>query len=309
MNKIYDIIIVGGGPAGLTASIYAQRAGLTTLLIEKGFAGGQVLNTYEVDNYPALPGIGGMELAMKMQEHAFNLGIQSLTEEVTELDLEGDIKKVKTVSEEYKSKSIMISTGAVWKQLGVKGEEAYRGKGVSYCATCDGAFFRDKVVAVIGGGDTAVEDAIYLAKFCKKVYLVHRRDELRAVKVLQNSLFKEPKIEMVWNSQLQEIIGEDTVTGMKVINNINEEIKTIELDGVFIAVGMDPNIELVKGKLELDNHNYIVANEKCETSIKGVYAIGDVRQKTLRQIITAAADGAVAVYTAQSYLMTLGISE
>lgn len=303
-QKIYDLIIVGSGPAGMTAAIYASRAKLETVMVDKGMPGGQVLNTYEVDNYPGIPDTTGPELAMKMQEHAMKFGMNSVFAEVENIDLGDKIKKVETTSGTYLGKTVVFSTGAQWRELGVKGEEDFKGRGVSYCATCDGAFFRDKTVAVIGGGDVAVEDAIYLARFCKKVYLIHRRDELRAVKVLQDRVKETEKVEIIWDTVLEEIEGTDVVTGAKLLNKKTSEKSHIDVDGVFIAVGTIPNSELLREKVVTDDGGYIVTNEGCETSVPGVYAVGDVRKKLLRQVITAAADGATAVYAAEFYLVS-----
>lgn len=302
-EKIHDMIIVGSGPAGLTAAIYAARADLDTIIIDKGMAGGQVLNTYEVDNYPGIPDTSGPELAMKMQEHVMKYGVESVFDEVVELNLNDEVKEVVTAGNSYKAKTIVLSTGAQWRQLGVEGEETFKGKGVSYCATCDGAFFRNKTVAVIGGGDVAVEDAIYLSRFCKKVYLIHRRDELRAVKVLQKKLFETEGVEVIWDSVLEEIKGDEIVSGIDILNKKTGEKSSLDLDGVFIAVGTVPNNELLKEKVDTDDGGYIVTSDSCETSIPGVFAVGDVRKKLLRQIITAAADGATAVYGAEHHII------
>ncbi|MCT4542097.1 MAG: thioredoxin-disulfide reductase [Vallitalea sp.] len=306
MDNIYDLIIIGSGPAGMAASIYAQRAMLKTLVLEKGMPGGQVVNTYEVDNYPGIPDITGFELSTKMREHAEKLGIEVKSEEVIELFIDEQIKKIVTPNSEYKAKSIIVCTGARWRKLGIKGEEEYTGRGVSYCATCDGAFFRNKTVAVVGGGDVAVEDAIFLARMCKRVYLLHRRDELRAVKILQDSLLKhdEEKVKILWNTEVKEIIGNsEQVEKISVFNNKTNEESEIEIDGVFVGIGTQPNSGLIKDKVKCDDLGYVITNNSCETSLKGVYAAGDVRQKTLRQIITAAADGATSVYSAERYIL------
>ena len=301
-DQLYDVIIIGAGPAGLTAAIYAGRAELRTLLLERGFPGGQVLNTYEVDNYPGMPMLSGMELAAKMHEHASAYGIEMLTDEVIDLELGDPIKIVRTVSSEYRAKTVLFTAGAAWRKLGVPGEEELRGRGVSYCATCDGAFFRGKAVIVFGGGDTAVEDAIYLARFCKKVYLAHRRDALRAVKTLQNQAMGKENIEILWNTELREIHGQEQVESVILYDNQKKEERKLSINGVFIAVGVDPNTGLLKGKVDTDSAGYIISDEDCQTSIPGVFVAGDVRRKRLRQIITAAADGAVAINGIQAYL-------
>lgn len=305
MSNIYDMIIIGSGPAGMSASIYAQRAMLKTLVLEKDIPGGQVVNTYEVDNYPGIPDITGFELSTKMREHAEKLGIEIQSEQVEDIILDDKIKVVKTTTNEYQAKTIIIATGAKWRKIGVKGEQELTGRGVSYCATCDGAFFRNRTVAVIGGGDVAVEDAIFLARMCKKVYLLHRRDELRAVKILQENLFKleEEKLEILWDTEVKEIVGNDQVEKITVFNNKTNEERHIELDGVFVGIGTEPNAELIKGKVDCDNNGYVITDETGETSVKGVYAAGDVKQKSLRQIITAAADGATSVYAAERYIL------
>ncbi|MCR5294186.1 MAG: thioredoxin-disulfide reductase [Lachnospiraceae bacterium] len=302
---MYDLIIVGSGPAGLTAAIYATRARLSFLIIERNFmSGGQVVDTYEVDNYPALPGISGMDLSMKMRDHAEKLGAEFVTAEVTKLELAEDIKKVYTEEEVYEAKTVILATGAGHRKLGIPGEKELAGMGVSYCATCDGAFFRGSDVAVIGGGDVAVEDAIFLARGCRKVYVVHRRDELRAAKVLQEKLLSLPNVEMVWNALPKSIEGENQVGALQVTDKFTGEVRILQVDGVFVAVGIVPNNALVKDQLALDAGGYIAAGENCETSIPGVYAIGDVRAKKLRQIITACGDGANAVTSVQDYLLT-----
>lgn len=305
MADIYDLVIIGSGPAGMAAAIYAQRAMLKTVVLEKDVPGGQVINTYEVDNYPGIPDITGFELSTKMREHAEKLGIEIKSEEVTDLLLDTTVKKVKTTVDEYSTKAVIMATGARWRKLGVKGEKELTGRGVSYCATCDGAFFRNRNVAVVGGGDVAVEDAIFLARMCKKVYLIHRRDELRAVKILQDSLLKhdEEKVEILWNSELKEVIGKDQVEKISILNNKTHETSELEVDGVFIGIGTEPNSQLIKQKVDCDEKGYVITDESCETSVRGVFAAGDIRQKTLRQIITAAADGATSVYSAERYIL------
>ncbi|GMQ57563.1 thioredoxin-disulfide reductase [Vallitalea sediminicola] len=305
MTDIYDLIIIGSGPAGMAAAIYAQRAMLKTMVLEKDVPGGQVINTYEVDNYPGIPDITGFELSTKMREHAEKLGVELKSEEVVDLLLDQTVKVVKTTSNEYQSKTIIMATGARWRKLGVKGEKELTGRGVSYCATCDGAFFRNMEVAVVGGGDVAVEDAIFLARMCKKVYLIHRRDELRAVKILQDSLLKhdEDKLKILWNTELNKVIGKDQVEKISIYNNKTKEKSELDIDGVFIGIGTEPNSQLIIDKVKCDEKGYVLTSESCETSIKGVYAAGDIRQKTLRQIITAAADGATSVYAAERYIL------
>lgn len=298
------MIIIGSGPAGLSAAIYAQRARLNTLVIEREYiSGGQVVNTYEVDNYPGLPGINGFELGMKFREHADKLGTEFVNAEVTQLELSSKVKKVITEEEVYEAKTIVIATGARHRKLGIPGEEELGGMGVSYCATCDGAFFKDHTVAVVGGGDVAVEDAIFLSRGCEKIYLIHRREELRAVKSLQERLFACNNVEFLWNTEVVKIYGEDHIECIGIRNKKTGEKKTMDIEGIFIAVGTIPNSDLVKGKLQTDEQGYIIAGEDCITNVEGVYAAGDVRKKMMQQIITAAADGANAVNSAQRYLM------
>lgn len=305
MEKIYDLIIIGSGPAGLCAAIYAQRAKLSCITIERNYmSGGQVINTYEVDNYPGLPGINGFDMAQQFRAHAEKLGAEFVEAEVKKIELlEDDVKKIVTENDCFYAKSIIIATGAKHRTLSVKGEEELAGMGVSYCATCDGAFFKNKTVAVVGGGDVAVEDAIFLARACEKVYLIHRRDELRAAKVLQEAALKEEKIVPIWNSVVTEITGEDKVESIKLQNVTTKEAKELSVDGIFVAVGIQPNTELFEEILNLDKNGYIEAGEDCKTSVEGIFAAGDVRTKPLRQIITAAADGANAVTSVQEYLI------
>lgn len=304
MEKVYDLIIIGSGPAGLAAAIYAQRARLDTLVLEKEYiSGGQVVNTYEVDNYPGLPGIGGYELGLKFREHADSLGAEFVTAEVQRIIIEGKQKKVETEEQTYLAKSLILATGAKHRKLGVPGEEELSGMGVSYCATCDGAFFRGRTVVVVGGGDVAVEDAIFLARACEKVYLVHRRNELRAARSLQEKLFACKNVEIIWDTVVKEINGEDRVEAVKLENVKTGEKHNLALDGVFIAVGILPNSEGFKGLVDMDGQGYVKAGEDCVTSQPGILAAGDVRTKALRQIVTAAADGANAVTAAQEYLL------
>jgi len=299
---MYDLIIIGSGPAGLAAAIYAQRAEIKTKVIEKeAMSGGQIVTTYEVDNYPGIPGINGFDLALKMREHAEKLGAEFVSEEVMDLDISKKIKIVKTNKETYETKAIIVATGARYANLDVPGEKELAGKGVSYCATCDGAFFRDKTVAVVGGGDVAIEDAIFLARLAKKVYVVHRRDQLRGIKILQKALFACENVEMIWDSEVLRIEGTSQVEKMHVRNKKTTEEKDVLIDGIFIAVGIHPITELLEGKVETEN-GYVVADETCVTTIPGVFVAGDARKKALRQIITAASDGANAVTFVERYL-------
>lgn len=304
MSTIYDVIIVGSGPAGLAAAVYGQRAGLSLLVLEEAYvSGGQVLNTYDVDNYPGMPGISGMELAEKFYEHARSMGASFMTASVRGIHEEDGLKVVETAKEKLLTRTVILATGARHRLLGVPGEEALTGMGVSYCATCDGAFFRDKTVAVVGGGDVAVEDAIFLARGCKKVYVIHRRDQLRAAKILQEKLLSLDNVEMKWNCVAEEIQGDGQVSGIKVRDVKSGQSSELAVDGVFIAVGILPNTGFLGDFLQLDEGGYIVAGEDMKTSVPGVFAAGDVRTKALRQIITAAADGANAITSVEAYLL------
>ncbi len=300
----YDLIIIGSGPAGLAAAIYAQRAKLNTLVIEKAMvSGGQVLSTYEVDNYPGLPGLSGYDLGMKLREHADKLGAAFAEDEVTGIQDAGAGKPKRVIGAEhtYEAMAVIIATGAHHRPLGVPGEKELAGAGVSYCATCDGAFFRNRTAAVIGGGDVAAEDAIFLARMCTKVYVIHRRNELRAAKSLQETLLSLPNVEMVWDSVVEEICGEGHVESLTVSNVKTGQRTSLEVQGVFIAVGITPESQAFEGLAEME-HGYIKAGEDGVTSAPGIFAAGDVRTKPLRQIITAAADGANAVASAERYL-------
>lgn len=302
MEKIRDLIIIGAGPAGLTAAIYAKRAGFDTLVIdETGMGGGQIVNTYEVDNYPGLIHINGFDMGMKFKEHATEMGTEFADVTVTGVAKKDDLIYVYANDAEYVSKALIIATGAKHRALGIPGEEELRGMGVSYCATCDGAFFRKKVCAVVGGGDVALEDALFLAKGCSKVYLIHRRDEFRGAKVLADKVKETENIEIVYDSRVTEIIGEGSVNKIKVENIKSGSVTELDINGIFIAVGMDPNTELFKDVVELDKSGYIKAGEDCITSTEGIFAAGDLRTKKLRQVITAAADGANAITSVSEY--------
>lgn len=359
MAERYDLVIIGSGPAGLAAAIYAQRAKLNTLVLEKEMmSGGQVLNTYEVDNYPGLPGMNGFDLGMKLRQHADQMEAHFAEDEVQQITLvpeeaaEADdlqAAELQTTEEwivgsqavrpraagdresralpdaggsaggenagtiwklirgkkaDYLARAVIIATGATHRKLGVPGEKELAGRGISYCATCDGAFFKKKTVAVIGGGDVALEDAIFLARMCRQVYLIHRRDELRGARILQERMFALDNVSVIWDSVVEEILGEERVSGLSLRNQKTEERLRLDVDGVFIAVGITPNSQAFEGLLELE-HGYIQADESGSTGIPGVYAAGDVRTKQLRQIVTAVADGANAVTSAGHYLTTL----
>ena len=300
----YDVLIIGSGPAGLGAAIYAVRAGLRTAVIDRSpVSGGQVLTTYEVDNYLGFPGLSGSELSDKFRMHADNLGVSFITADVQGVENAASEKIVHTAEGDFVANAVILATGASHSKLGVPGEEKLSGMGVSYCATCDGAFFRNRTVAVVGGGDVAVEDAVFLAGMCKKVYLIHRRDKLRAADSLQKKLLSLENVEVIWNSEVKEIAGEDIVEGVSVYNNVSKTQSSLAVNGVFIAVGIVPNTKMFQGMVEMDEKGYILADETCVTSQKGIFAAGDIRKKTMRQIITAVADGANAVYSVQNYFM------
>lgn len=293
---MYDVIIIGAGPAGMTAAIYAMRAGLKTLVLEKNpMSGGQMATTYEVDNYPGLPGIDGMELAIKMREHAQKLGAEVIAEEVTGVVFGGKVREVQTLDRVYHAKSVLIATGASHALLEVPGEKELTGMGVSYCATCDGAFYRNKTVAVVGGGDVAVEDTLFLAAVCEKVYLIHRRDELRAAHVLSERAKQSDKIEILWDTVVKEIRGEERVGSVLIEHVKKKEEQELPVQGVFVAVGIRPQTELFGEFVETDEGGYVIAGEDGRTNIPGIYVAGDARAKKLRQIVTAVADGANAI--------------
>ncbi len=300
---MYDVIILGSGPAGLSAAVYAQRARLNTLVIEeKPLSGGQILDTYEVDNYPGLPGISGFELGQKFREHADRLGTEFVNEQVQEIKDQKDMKLVVTEKKTYETRTLILATGARHRKLSVPGEDKYIGKGVSYCATCDGAFFRDKTVAVAGGGDVALEDALFLARGSEKVYLIHRRDEFRGARILQERVRETENIELILSSEVREIRGEEQVSSVLLHNKKEDTEHELEVQGIFIAVGISPNTTALDNVIEQDEQGYIVAGEDTRTSIPGIFAAGDVRTKQLRQVITAAADGANAVTSVERYL-------
>ncbi len=305
-DKTFDIIILGGGPAGLSAAIYAARSAAKTAIIDISMLGGQPSNYLELENYPGFAKIGGYDLMEKFEEHADMFGIQKFPmEEIQSVDLTSDIKTVTTLNGEFKAKSIIIATGAQSKKLGVEGEKEFVGRGVSYCAVCDGAFYKDKVVAVVGGGNAAVEEASYLTKFASKVYLIHRRDELRADKIVQERAFKNEKLEFIYDTIVNKINGENLVKSATIENVKTHEIKDLAIDGIFPYIGFEPNADLFTGQIKQDKNGFIIVDEAMQTSVKGVYAIGDVRVTPLRQVITAAADGAIAAVYAGRYIETL----
>lgn len=302
-NRVYDMLIVGGGPGGYTAALYAARAGLDTLVLEKLSPGGQIALTHQVDNYPGFEaGIDGFELGMKMQAQAERFGAKTAFAEVYNLELEGEIKTLETSEGVFRGRTVVIATGANPRELGIEKEAQLVGRGVAYCAACDGMFYRGKTVAVVGGGNSAAADALLLSRVAKKVILVHRRDTLRATKIYHQSLLEKENVEFYWNSQVEELIHGDKLQAIRLSNTKTGEQTEVACDGLFVSIGRKPATELVKGKLPLDDSGYVIAGETTETGIPGVYAVGDVRTKPLRQVVTAVADGAMAVAMAEEYL-------
>ena len=298
MEQVYDMIVIGGGPAGYTAALYAARAGLDVLVLERMSAGGQMAVTDTIDNYSGFDsGIPGFELGMKMQAGAERFGAVTKYAEVMSAELEGNIKKVKTSSGELSARTVVIATGAGPRELGIEREEEYVGRGVHYCAHCDGRFYKNKLVAVVGGGNSALEDALYLSRLAKKVYLIHRRDTFRASKIYADAVTKSANIEFLANSSVSELIAGERVEGVRLADG-----RELEINGLFVSIGRKPASEMFAGQLELDEGGYIVADESTRTNITGVYAVGDVRTKPLRQVVTAVGDGAVAVHFAEEYL-------
>jgi len=305
-NSIYDLIIVGGGPAGLTAGLYARRSRLNTLLIERLIPGGQVTTTDWVDNYPGFPdGISGFELVDRMRRQTERFELPVINDEIVSLSLQGPDKTLNGTQGTYKTKTLIIASGTVHKKLGVPGEGLLGGKGVSYCATCDGPFFKDQEIAVVGGGDTAVQEALYLTRFTQKVYMIHRRDQLRAVRILQEKALANPAIQPIWNAVVESILGTDQVEGVQIKKLDGSLRQTLPVQGVFIFVGNQPHTDWLKGTLPLDPQGYIPTNEHLATPIPGIFAAGDVRQKQFRQISTAVGDGATAVFAVERYLEAL----
>ena len=302
-QNVFDTIIIGGGPGGYTAALYAARAGFSALVLEKLSPGGQMATTDQIDNYPGFPqGVNGFELALEMQKGAQRFGAQTELAEVLRVDLRGPVKEVVTQKETYRAPTVVLATGASPRELGLPGERELRGRGVSYCATCDGMFYRGKTVAVVGGGNTAAADVLYLSRLCEKVYLIHRRDQLRASRVYLEPLKQAENVEILWDSQVTELLYGETLTGIKVRNKKTGETRELSLDGLFLAVGQLPNTQLYQGQVELDAAGYVVADETTRTNLPGVFAVGDLRQKPLRQVVTAAADGAVAAHFLEEYL-------
>ncbi len=303
MNEKYDVVIIGGGPAGLTAGLYASRAKLNSLLIEKGLVGGQIANAEQVENYPGFPeGIGGVELGQLMHQQATKYGLKTLLAEVTGIELQGEQKVIRTTEGDFIAKAVIVAGGSERQKLSVPGEEKFTGKGVSYCATCDAAFFREQPVAVVGGGDAAITEALHLTKFASRVTVIHRRDQLRASRILQEKAFSQPKIEFRWNSIVEKIEGGDLVKRIRLRQVKTGEESALEVAGIFISVGLKPNTDYLKSILSLDVTGLITTDEKMETEIPGIFAAGDIRYNSARQAITAAGDGATAAIYAEKFI-------
>lgn len=303
MDKIYDMIIIGGGPAGYTAALYAARAGLDAVLVEKVTVGGQMTQTMAIDNYPGIPEtVDGYTLGMQMQQGAERFGAKTRFAEVTAVELTGQIKQIHTDEGLLSARTVVIATGADHRHLGLPEEETLIGRGVGYCAACDGMLYRNKTVAVVGGGESAAADALHLSKICRKVYLIHRRDTLRAAKTAFDALQRQENVELILQSEVVGLQADGRLQSISVKNRLTDEIQNLEVQGLFISIGRDPASALFAGQLELDQGGYIRAGESTETNLPGVFAVGDVRTKAVRQIVTAAADGAVAVHFAQEYL-------
>jgi len=299
----FDVAIIGAGPAGLSAAIYAARGGLKTIVFEKGLVGGQIIVTSEVENYPGFEEtLSGFEIMEKMRLQALKFDSVIRSESVKGIAFEGLCKIIETEENEYRVKSIIIATGAHPRKLNVPGEEKFTGRGVSYCATCDGALYRNKIVAVNGGGDSAVEEAMFLTKFAQKVYIIHRRDSLRAVHSIQQRAFKNPKLEIIWDTVVQEVNGDNQVKSLTLYNKKTDQVSELMVDGLFIYVGIIPNNELFESRITLDNQGFVITNEEMETNIPGVYAAGDIRKKLLRQVVTATSDGAIAAFAAEKWI-------
>ena len=303
MKRVYDMVIIGGGPGGYTAALYAVRAGLSAVVLEKLSAGGQMALTSQIDNYPGFPeGVDGFTLAEQMQQGAERFGAVSELAEVYSVDLHADPKVIETDEGTFYGRTVVIATGAGPRELGIPGEKELTGRGVNYCAHCDGMFYKGKTVAVVGGGNSAAADAMYLARLCEKVIVVHRRDTLRATKIYHDPLMKAENVEFRWNSTVSRLLSDGKVNGVVLTDVHTGEETAIDCDGVFVSIGRKPATDLVAGQLELDKGGYIVADESTKTSIPGVFAVGDVRTKALRQIVTAVADGAAAAHAAEQYL-------
>lgn len=303
-TKEYDIVIIGGGPAGLAAGLYAARGNMKTIILEKLIPGGQLNNTLDVENYPGMDHVTGPQIAQAMEEQTKRFGCEIVNNcNITKVELEGKAKLIHSDKGIFSGKTVIIATGSEYRKLNVPGEKEYSGKGVSYCAVCDGAFFKEKELVVVGGGDSAVEEGTYLTKFANKVTIVHRRDKFRAEKIIQDRAFKNPKIKVIWNATIPEIVGNgNNVISVKLKDIQTSETKDFKCDGIFIYVGLDPNTQLFQGQVKMDDAGRIITNEKMETNIPGVYAVGDVRETPLKQAVTAAADGSLAATIAIGYI-------
>jgi thioredoxin reductase (NADPH) len=302
---MYDLIILGGGPAGLTAGLYACRSKLNTLIIEKMYLGGRIINAHKIENYPGYDNISGPELISKMEAQTKKYGLQIVNKDVVGLDITGDVKKVQTEDNLYEAKAIILAMGTTNKKLGLEKEKKFIGSGVSFCATCDAAFYKEADVAVIGGDNTAVIEAQYLTKFAKKVYIIYKGNSLTAVKAEQDKAFSNEKIEIILDSVVEDIEGDNQVEGLKLKNLKTGEETTIKIDGMFISIGTAPNIEILNGVIDMDEHSYIITDDDMRTNIPGVFAAGDIRHKSLRQLVTAMSDGAIAAYIAGKYIEAL----
>lgn len=303
MSETYDVIIIGGGPAGLTAGLYTSRARLNTLLLEKSFPGGQIINTELVENYPGFPnGISGFELGQLLEQQALKHGLTIINDEVKGISLDGIYKLVRTDTTSYNARVVIIAAGAEYSKLHIPGEEEFTGRGVSYCATCDGAFYRDRIVAMVGGGNSAIVEAISLTKFVSKVLVIHRRNELRAGKLLQERAFANPRIEFIWDTIVESINGDDQVRSLNIHNIKTGEKSVLEVSGIFVSVGLHPSTDYLKGIVTMNANGYIITNDEMETETPGIFAAGDVRAKKARQVITAAGDGATAAISVERFL-------
>jgi len=305
-ERVYDVIIAGAGPAGMTAAVYASRANLDTLMLERGVPGGQMVDTEDIENYPGIEHVLGQDLSNKMFEHAKKFGAEYAYGDIKEVVDEGKYKIVKAGSKEYKTKTLIITTGAQYKKLGIEGEEELTGRGVSYCAVCDGAFFKDRELVVIGGGDSAVEEGMYLTRFASKVTIVHRRDELRAQKILQDRAFENDKVDFIWDTVAEKMNEENGKVNSVTLRNVKtDETYDHKIDGVFVYIGLVPLSEPFKSLGIVDEEGYIPTNENMETKVPGIFAAGDIRERELRQIVTATGDGSIAAEQAQAYIETL----
>ena len=303
MRKIYDMVIVGGGPGGYTAALYGARAGMSVVVLEREFPGGQMNSTSQIDNYPGFPeGIDGIELGQRMQQGAERFDARTEYAGVVSADLSAEPKVVRTEAGDFLGRTVVLATGASPRKLGLEKEEALVGRGVSYCAACDGMFYRDKTVVVVGGGNSAVADALTMSRVARKVILVHRRDSLRATKLYHQPLMDAPNVQVLWNRQVKKLLGQERLEGVEIEDLVSGAVETVQCDGIFVSIGRKPSTELVEGQLELDEGGYIRAGEDTHTNIPGVFAVGDVRTTPVRQIVTAVADGAVAAHEAESYL-------